>query len=292
MTIGDQTILVKESVPVVSIRKFRRNNTQLAWLVGNGSVSAAAAEYLKLMTKVRRNIVIAGGTGAGETSLLNALSAEIDPHDRIVVIEDTSELQLQQPHTIYLESRPPGPDGKGAVTIRELFVASLRMRPDRILVGECRRGEALDLVQSMLSGHDGALTTVHATTPALALVRLETLCLMNDLGMPVHVARTQVASAIQVVVQVARMPADGSRRVVAISEVLGLRPATHQSDSRYRMRTIFRWPTGSTRKSPDSVTSDADAGWTGRRSCFAAHVRESEFQKEIKLTREIFGCQQ
>src|SRR5262249_47143629 len=149
------------------------------------------------------------------------------------VIEDSAELQLQQEHTLYLEARPAGPDGKGAVTIRDLFVDSLRMRPDRILVGEVRRGEALDLVQSMLSGHDGALSTVHASSPLLSLVRLEPLGLMNDTPLPVYVARTQVASAIHVVAQVTRC-ADGSRRVCAIHEVLGL----NQSE-KYRLRPIF-----------------------------------------------------
>src|SRR5581483_9194563 len=151
----------------------------------------------------------------------NALSTAIPASERIIVIEDSSELQLNQPHTVYLEAQPPRPDGQGEVTIRDLFVDSLRMRPDRIIVGEVRRGEALDLVQSMLSGHAGSLTTVHASTPRDAAIRLETLCLMSDVSLPVHVARMQVASALHVVVQLARF-ADGSRRVQSIAEMTGL----------------------------------------------------------------------
>lgn len=149
---------------VVSIRKFQHELT-LERLVATGTLSAAAHQFLAVAIQLHRNIIVAGGTGAGKTSLLNALSVAIPEHERIIVIEDSSELQLHQPHTIYLESRPDQGDGRGAVTIRDLFVDSLRMRPDRILVGEVRRGEALDLVQSMLSGHDGALSTVHASSP-------------------------------------------------------------------------------------------------------------------------------
>src|SRR5581483_6504285 len=153
----------------------------------------------------------------------NALSTAIPASERIIVIEDSSELQLNQPHTVYLEAQPPRPDGQGEVTIRDLFVDSLRMRPDRIIVGEVRRGEALDLIQSMLSGHAGSLTTVHASTPRDAVIRLETLCLMSDVSLPVHVARMQTASAVQLIVQLTRF-SDGSRRVRQISEVLGLGP--------------------------------------------------------------------
>src|SRR5262249_28154970 len=185
----------------VSIRKFPRNRMTLATLLEQGSLDPLAVEYLTLLIRTHHNLIVSGGTGSGKTSLLNALSAVIPEHERIVVIEDSSELRLQQPHTLYLEARPPRPDGEGAVTIRDLFVDSLRMRPDRILVGEVRRGEALDLVQSMLSGHDGALSTVHASTPLLALVRLDTRCLMNDGHLPIYGARTQEAAARPVVIQ-------------------------------------------------------------------------------------------
>src|SRR5262249_46692738 len=165
---------------------------------GRGSLSAEAAEFLALAVQLHRNLVIAGGTGTGKTSLLNALSAAIPADERIIVIEDSSELQLRQPHTLYLEAQPPRPDGRAHGSMRDLFVDSLRMRPDRIVVGEVRRGEALDLIQSMISGHAGALTTVHASTPRDALIRLETLSLMSDVSLPVYVARAQVASALHV----------------------------------------------------------------------------------------------
>ncbi len=253
----------------VSIRKFRRADTTLAWLTEIGSLSPEAAEYLTLMVRAHRNVLVAGGTGAGKTSLLNALSAAIPPHERIVVIEDSSELRLQQPHAVYLEARPARPDGKGAVTIRDLFVDSLRMRPDRILVGEVRRGEALDLVQSMLSGHDGALSTIHASTPLLALVRLETLCLMSDVHLPVYVARTQVASAIHVIAQVARFP-DGTRRVSAIHEVGGL-----GAGEKYRLRPVFESGGGRLQA-------------TGRRSRFGREVLGSEHAADVRLTADLW----
>ncbi len=204
----------------LSIRKFNRSTFRLDQLVEWGTLSAELCEFLRLCVLMHRNLVVAGGTGSGKTSLLNALSAEIPEAERIVVIEDSSELQLQQPHTVYLEAQPPRPDGGGEVTIRDLFVDSLRMRPDRIVVGEVRRGEALDLVQSMISGHSGAMTTVHASTARDAAVRLETLSLMSDVSIPAHVARLQVASAVQVVVNIQRL-SDGSRRVQSVSECLG-----------------------------------------------------------------------
>lgn len=204
----------------ISIRKFNQSTFDLSQLVEWGSMSAEAREFLSLAVKMHRNLVVAGGTGSGKTSLLNALSAEIPETERIIVIEDSSELQLKQPHTVYLEAQPARPDGTGQVSIRDLFVDSLRMRPDRIVVGEVRRGEALDLIQSMISGHSGAMTTVHATTAQDAAIRLETLSMMSDVTIPVHVARVQVASAIQLVVQIGRL-SDGSRRLSAISECMG-----------------------------------------------------------------------
>jgi pilus assembly protein CpaF len=205
----------------LSIRRFQKSTFDLGRLVERGSVTAEAAEFLELCVMLHKNTVVSGGTGTGKTSLLNALSTAIPEQERIIVIEDTNELQLNQPHTVYLEAQPARPNGRGQVTIRDLFVDSLRMRPDRIVVGEIRRGEALDLIQSMLSGHAGSLTTVHANTPRDAAVRLETLCLMSDVGLPAHVARMQVAPALHVVVQIARY-LDGSRRVQTISEMLGL----------------------------------------------------------------------
>jgi pilus assembly protein CpaF len=257
----------------VSIRKFRRATTTLDWLVQRNSLSAEAAEYLTVMVRAHRNLIVSGGTGTGKTSLLNALSTIIPEHERILVIEDSSELQLSQPHTVYMEAKQAKPNGKGGVTIRDLFVDSLRMRPDRILVGEVRRGEALDLVQSMLSGHDGSMSTVHASSPLLALVRLETLCLMNDMHMPVYVARTQVASAVHVIVQLRRMP-DGSRGVSAIHEVSGL-----NAKEKYRMRPIFDTAHGSEKPT---------LAWSGRASRFAAEVTSSGQAREARLTRKLW----
>ncbi|MCA9096939.1 MAG: CpaF family protein [Planctomycetaceae bacterium] len=219
----------------LTIRRFQKSTFQLASLVERGSMSPEAMEFLQLAVLLHKSILISGGTGSGKTSLLNALSASIPDTERIIVIEDTSELQLNQPHTIYLEAQPPRPDGGGGVTIRDLFVDSLRMRPDRIVVGEVRRGEALDLIQSMISGHTGALATVHANSPRESAVRLETLCLMSDVSLPVHVARMQTASALQLVVQIARM-SDGSRRLQTISECLGL-----DSQNNYVFKDLYRF---------------------------------------------------
>ncbi|HMO84596.1 MAG TPA: ATPase, T2SS/T4P/T4SS family [Lacipirellulaceae bacterium] len=205
----------------VSIRKFKKASFSLQSLVEWGSINEEAAEFLRLAVQLHKNTIIAGGTGTGKTSFLNALSTAINPAERVVVIEDSSELQLQQPHVVYLESCPPRPDGRGEVTIRDLFVDALRMRPDRVVVGEVRRGEALDMIQSMISGHSGAMATVHATTPRDALIRLETLCMMAGIDIPAHVARVQVASAVHLVLQLTRLD-DGSRRVASISEIRGL----------------------------------------------------------------------
>jgi pilus assembly protein CpaF len=261
--------------PCVSIRKFRRSNTSLEWLISKGALDEDAAAYLRLMVQAHRNLVVSGGTGSGKTSLLNALSAHLPPHERILVIEDSAELQLQQPHVIYLEARPPRPDGKGGVTIRDLFVDSLRMRPDRIVVGEVRRGEALDMVQSMLTGHDGAMSTVHASNPLLSLVRLETLCLMSDTHLPVYVARSQVASAIQVIVQVNRF-ADGSRRLSGISEVEGL-----GEDEKYRLRDIYRFR---------AEGRDADGRIRGRLTPTGRRSRYSRLVWEYGQESEIGRC--
>ncbi|MCE9603757.1 MAG: CpaF family protein [Planctomycetia bacterium] len=264
----------------ISIRKFQKSSFRLESLVERGSLSAAAAEFLRLAVLLHKNIVIAGGTGTGKTSMLNALSAAIPEHERIVVIEDSSELQLHQPHTVYLEAQPPRLDGGGQVTIRDLFVDSLRMRPDRIVVGEVRRGEALDLIQSMLSGHAGSLSTVHANTPRDAAIRLETLCMMSDVALPVHVARTQVASALHLVVNIARL-SDGSRRVFCISEALGL-----DEQNQYRFQDIFRFqPSG--RDAAGSIRGNL--AYMGTRPTFAAEPELLGLGAEVKLTTELFS---
>ncbi len=218
----------------LNIRKFSKEAFTLEDLVGFGSLSPAAREFLEICVRLKKNILISGGTGTGKTSLLGAVSRAIPDDERIVVIEDTSELRLHQRHTLYLEVQHADTKGRGGLTIRQLFITSLRMRPDRIIVGEVRGGEALDLVQSMLSGHSGSLSTVHANTARDALVRMETLSLMSDVELPIHVARSQVASAIDVIVQIARFSDDGSRRVTNIAEVLDL-----DEQNRYQWQDIF-----------------------------------------------------
>jgi len=206
----------------LTIRKFTRETLTMDDLIRFGSASEAAKEFLGLCIRLRKNILISGGTGTGKTVLLGALSRFIPEEERIVVIEDTSELRLIQKHCLYLEARHADRLGRGALNVRQLFVNSLRMRPDRIIVGEVRGGEALDLVQSMISGHAGSLSTIHANSARDALIRLETLSLMSDIEIPVYVARTQVAAAIHLVVQIARFTEDGSRKITRITEVRGL----------------------------------------------------------------------
>lgn len=205
----------------LTIRKFRREAFTLDELEAQGCIEPQATEILRAAIADHKNIVVAGGTGTGKTSLLNALSREIDPCERIVVIEESSELKLVQDHTIYLEAIPSGSAGSERASLRELFVNALRMRPDRILIGEVRRGEALELIQSMLSGHSGSLSTLHASSPSAAATRLETLCLLNDAQLPVYVARAQVAAAVDLFIQVKRHPS-GQRFLTDIASLVGL----------------------------------------------------------------------
>ncbi len=263
----------------ISIRRFQKSTFSLSKLVDRKSLTDEAREFLRIAVLLHRNIVVSGGTGTGKTSMLNALSAEVPETERIVVIEDTSELQLGQPHTIYLEAQPPDQYGRGAVTIRDLFVDSLRMRPDRIVVGEIRRGEALDLIQSMISGHSGSLSTVHANTARDAAVRLETLCLMSDVSLPAQVARTQVASAIHLVVQLSRM-ADGSRRVITISECLGL-----NGDGQYVFQDLYRFQ-GAGRDEEGVVQGELLA--TEVCPAFACDVDALGYRDEVQLTASRF----
>ena len=204
--------------PTITIRKFSRKPLMAEDLVRFGSVSPEIVRFLALCVAVRKNILISGGTGSGKTTLLNVLSSFLPNSERIVTIEDAAELQLHQQHLVRLESRPPNVEGKGAVTIRDLVRNSLRMRPDRIVVGECRGGEALDMLQAMNTGHDGSLTTIHANSARDALARLETLVLMAGFDLPLRAIREQIASAIQMVVQISR-ERDGSRKLVAVSEI-------------------------------------------------------------------------
>ena len=207
--------------PALTIRKFRRHLLAVSDLVALRALTGAMAEFLETCVKARRNIVISGGTGSGKTTLLNVLAAYIPEGERIVTIEDAAELQLPQEHCVRLEARPPNIEGKGAVTIRDLVRNALRMRPDRIVVGECRGGEALDMLQAMNTGHDGSLTTLHANSPRDALARLETMVLMSGMDLPLRAIREQVVSAVNLIIQQQRY-ADGTRRICAISEVRGM----------------------------------------------------------------------
>lgn len=209
------------SGPTLTIRKFSKKSLTAEDFVRFGTWTPNAAEFMKLCVLLRKNIVVAGGTGSGKTTLLNLLSGFIPVDERIVTIEDAAELRLQQPHVVRLEARPPNIEGKGAVTIRDLVKNSLRMRPDRIIVGECRGGEALDMLQAMNTGHDGSLTTVHANSPHDVVSRLETMVLMSGLELPTRAIREQIASAVDIIIHESRL-SDGSRKVVAITEVTGL----------------------------------------------------------------------
>jgi len=221
--------------PIVTIRKFMSKTLSLDELASLGSMSGAMADFLRLCVIGRKNIVVAGGTGSGKTTLLNALSSVIPEDERIVTIEDAAELRLQKPHVVRLESRPANAEGCGAIPIRRLVINALRMRPDRIVVGECRGGEALDMLQAMNTGHDGSLTTVHANSPRDALGRLETLVLMAGMDLPVKVVREQIRSAVHLIVQQARL-SDGSRKVISITEVTGMEGDTLTTQELYRHR--------------------------------------------------------
>jgi pilus assembly protein CpaF len=211
--------------PVLSIRRFGSEPLRMAALIENQALTKDIADMLQMCVNARLNCLISGGTGAGKTTLLNALSAFIPEDERIVTIEDSAELQLQQPHTVRLETRPPNIEGRGEVTQRDLVKNALRMRPDRIVIGEVRGGEAIDMLQAMNTGHDGSLTTVHANTPRDALARLETMIQMTGMRLSDRAMRQQVAAAINLVVQVARL-SDGSRRVTSISEITGMEGET------------------------------------------------------------------
>ena len=263
----------------ISIRRFKKSTFNLQSLIDWGSLTPMAAEFLELCVVLHKNTIISGGTGTGKTSMLNALSTAIPEYERIIVIEDSSELQLNQPHTVYLEAQQPQPNGRGAVSIRDLFVDSLRMRPDRIVMGEIRRGEALDLIQSMISGHAGSLTTVHANTPMDSLIRLETLCLMAGMEMPVYVVRRQVASAVHIVLQLARLD-DGSRRVVAISEIMGM-----DEKQDYVVKDLFAFKSRG-RDEEKKIIGSLD--WTGNKPSFVGEIEEYGFQEKVQLTRPVF----
>ncbi|HEU5459726.1 MAG TPA: CpaF family protein [Pyrinomonadaceae bacterium] len=220
--------------PVLSIRRFGSDPLKMSMLIEYKALTKDIADMLQMVVTARLNVLISGGTGAGKTTLLNALSAYIPENERIVTIEDSAELQLQQPHVVRLETRPPNIEGRGEVSQRDLVRNSLRMRPDRIVIGEVRGGEAIDMLQAMNTGHDGSLTTIHANTPRDALARLETMIQMTGMRLSDRAMRQQIASALNLVVQVARM-SDGSRRVTSISEITGMEGET------ITMQEIFQY---------------------------------------------------
>lgn len=220
--------------PSLSIRKFKQDAASLENLLRWGSMTVNMADVLCYAVKARLNIIISGGTGSGKTTLLNSLSSQIPEDERIVTIEDSAELTLQQEHVVRLETRPSNIEGEGAVTARDLVINSLRMRPDRVVIGECRGAEALDMLQAMNTGHDGSLTTLHANTPRDALSRLETMVMFSGVELPERTIRTQVSSAVDLIVQASRL-SDGSRRVTYVTEVIGMEGMT------ITMQDIFIW---------------------------------------------------
>ncbi|MCE9547524.1 MAG: Flp pilus assembly complex ATPase component TadA [Planctomycetia bacterium] len=265
----------------LTIRKFSRNVLSMDDLIGYGSLSAQAREFLEICVRLRKNILISGGTGTGKTVFLGALSAAIPEEERIIVIEDTSELRLIQKHCLYLEAQQADSFGRGGLSVRQLFVNSLRMRPDRIVVGEVRSGEALDLIQSMISGHAGSLSTVHANTARDALIRMETLSLMSDIEIPIYVARAQVASAIDLVVQLSRFSEDGSRKVTRITEAFGL-----DENNQFRLQDLFVCQLHG--KRPDGML-ESELVPTGVRPTFASAATEQGLHERIQLSQGLWN---
>lgn len=219
----------------VAIRRFGKFNLTIDKLISYGSITENAAKFVNICVQMERNLIVAGGTGSGKTSLLNCISTLIDPNERIVVIEDSTELQMQQPHVLMLEARAADPKGRGRVSIGDLFHSAMRLRPDRIVIGEIRGGEALDLLQAMTSGHGGSMSTTHATYPDDTLRRLETMAMMADVEMPLKALRSQVAAAIQMIVQTSRFN-DGSRKLTHIAECLGL-----SENGEYKIYPLFEF---------------------------------------------------
>jgi len=262
--------------PSITIRKFSKEKLGIGALIDFGSITDKMAEFLRACVLAHLNIIISGGTGSGKTTLLNVLSGFIPEDERIVTIEDAAELQLQQDHVLRMETKPANVDGRGAVTIRDLVRNSLRMRPDRIVVGEVRGGEALDMLQAMNTGHDGSLTTLHSNSPRDAIARLETLVLMAGMDLPLKVVRQQIASAIDLIVQQTRLR-DGSRKVTAITEVAGMEGET------VVLTDIFKFEqTGVTTEG--KVLGDLKP--SGIRPLFSSRLEAAG----LKLGPEVFGA--
>lgn len=261
----------------ITIRKFSKNKLKVDDLIRFGSMTTEMAEFLRACVVSRLNIVVAGGTGSGKTTLLNVLSNFIPEDERIVTIEDSAELQLAQDHVVRLEAKPAEVDGSGKVMIRDLVINSLRMRPERIVIGECRGGETLDMLQAMNTGHDGSLTTLHANTPRDALARMETMTLMAGMDMPLRVIREQIASAIDVIVQQSRLE-DGARKVAYITEVQGMEGDTVVLQDIFKLEILGKAPEGKVQ---------AELRPTGVRPRFTPRLEAHGF----KLPPSIFGAQ-
>jgi pilus assembly protein CpaF len=212
--------------PALTIRKFRKERFKVEDLEEMNTLNSAMAEFIKACVLARKNIVVSGGTGSGKTTVLNVLSEFIPETERIVTIEDAAELKLHQEHWIRIESRPPNIEGKGAISIRDIFRNTLRMRPDRIIIGECRSIEALDMLQAMNTGHDGSMTTIHANSTRDVLVRLDSMILMSKIELPIRAIREMIASAVDMIVHTARL-SDGTRKVMQITEVKGMKDDIH-----------------------------------------------------------------
>lgn len=265
--------------PFLTIRKFSKDPFQIDDLIRFGTLNAASARFLQAMVVGKLNIIVSGGTGTGKTTMLNVLSSFIPGDERIITVEDAKELQLHQEHVLSLEARPPNIEGKGAITIRDLVKNTLRMRPDRIVIGECRGGEALDMLQAMNTGHDGSLTTIHANTARDCMARIETLVMMAGYDLPISAIRHQISSAVDAVVQIGRLR-DGSRRVINISEVQGMEGDT------ITMQDIFMFDYGMGVDEHGKFRGHLKA--TGTRPKFAEKLSDLG----IRLGPEVFAPEQ
>ena len=266
---------IADSGTQINIRRFIRNAVNADFLLQRNAITPMAIEFLLLAVKAHRNVLVAGGAGSGKTTLLNVLTTAFGDSERIVVIEDTRELQVQKEHVVQLEARPADAYGRGQISVRDLFVTSLRMRPDRIVVGEVRRGEALDMIQAMTSGHRGALASLHAATAADACRRLETMALMADVGLPLFALRRQVASAIDLLVQTVRLPS-GRRMISQISEV-----AFDETLQSYIITDIFAL---------EGKGEARQLEWTGKPSNMTEDAGLQAIASEIVLTRPILAA--
>jgi pilus assembly protein CpaF len=262
--------------PAITIRKFQKEKLSIEDLIHFGSLTPGMAEFIRACVIARLNIVISGGTGSGKTTLLNVLSGFIPEEERIVTIEDAAELKLQQEHIVRMETKPPNSEGKGLVTVRDLVRNALRMRPDRIVVGEVRGGEALDMLQAMNTGHDGSLTTLHANTPRDAISRLETMCMMAGMELPVKVIREQIASAVDMIIQQTRLK-DGSRKITSITEIAGMEGETVVMTDIFKYQQTGIDPAG-------NVIGELKP--TGIRPLFSPRLEAAGF----KLGPEVFGA--